>query len=178
LPGRNPHQAREAFLGPLRRALSCITADQLYIPDKNAGEVEALTLSRDPLPLHSPHIGIVQFVLGHQFRLVQDPDSWHVSTVAYRYHLLNEAGRELIAWHWHPGTGNGRPHIHMQADPIERRVHIPTGRVSIEAVLRMLLADLQVAARRDDFAQVLDETEEKFIQHRRWHSSHVHTDPG
>jgi hypothetical protein len=169
LPGRTPTEAREAFLDPLRRALSCVTADQLYIAGKNAGEVEALTLSRDPLPLRSPRIGTVQLVLGQQFRLAQGDDSWHVSTVAYRYHLLDESGCELIGWHWHPGVGSDRPHLHVPAGPIDRHVHVPTGRVSIEAVLRMLLTELQVPSRRDDHAQVLDEAEALFVRHRRWH---------
>ena len=169
MPGRTPGEAREAFLAPLRRALSCITADQLYVAGKSPGEVEALTLSRDPLPLHSPRIGAVQLELGHQFRLVPDEAGWHVSTTAYRYHLLDEAGGELIGWHWHPGSGSDRPHIHVRAGRVDRHVHVPTGRVSIESVLRLLLTDLQVAPRRGDFAAVLDEAEARFITHRRWH---------
>jgi hypothetical protein len=34
-----------------------------------------------------------------------------------------------------------------------------------------LLTDLQVAPRRDDFAQVLDDTETNFIKYRRWHAA-------
>lgn len=37
-----------------------------------------------------------------------------------------------------------------------RRAHLPTGRVSVESVLRLLLHDLDVTPRRDDWREVLD----------------------
>jgi hypothetical protein len=144
------------------------------VPDKKPGDVEALALSADPLPLYSARIGAIQLLLGHQFRVVRDGRmAWHVSTVAYRYHLLDATGQELIGWHWHPGIGTDRPHLHVPADPVGRRAHVPTGRVSIEAVLAFLLNELDVPPRRDhadDFADVLAAAERPFIRHRRWHA--------
>jgi len=40
--------------------------------------------------------------------------------------------------------------------------------VSIESVLRLLLDDLGVSAKRDDWAQILDAAEAPFIKYRRW----------
>ncbi len=164
----------------MQRVLSCVTDARLLVSrGKQPGDVEALALSEDPLRLTSARIGPVQFALGHQFRLVQDGrKSWHVSTTAYRYHLLDESGGELIGWHWHPDSlGDlrlrGHPHLHVPAGSIDRRVHVPTGRVSIESVLRLLLIDLGIPARPAhvaDFARVLEECEAPFIQHRRWHA--------
>jgi hypothetical protein len=37
-------------------------------------------------------------------------------------------------------------------------------------VLRLLIDDLGVPTRRDDYADVLDEAERKFIDYRRWHA--------
>jgi hypothetical protein len=159
---------------PLRRALSCITTAQLFVPrGKRPGEIEALALSEDPLPLRSARIGPLRFILGHQFKVVQDGrHSWHVSTTWYRYHLTDPLNRELLAWHWHPAT-SPYPHLHVPAGLIEPRVHIPTGRVSMESVIRLLLSDLQVPPAREhasDYGQVLDDCEGKFIEHRRWHA--------
>jgi len=158
---------------PLRRALSCITTAQLFVPGgKKPGETEALALSEDPLRLRSTRVGDIRFILGHQFKVVQDgARSWHVSTTWYRYHLTDGHGRELLAWHWHPAT-SPYPHLHAPAGLIEPRVHIPTGRVSVESVIRLLLSDLRVPPTRahaDDHEQVLDDCEGPFIQHRRWH---------
>jgi len=174
LPGRTPQQARDAFLVPLRRALSCVAAARLFAPrGKEPGDIEALSLSEDPLRLHSARIGPLQFFIGHQYKLVQDGrHAWHVSTVRYVYHLADEEGRELIGWHWHPAS-SAYPHLHVPAEPIGRRMHVPTGRVSLESVIRFLLDDLEVPATRDrinDYAQVLNECEAPFVQHRRWHA--------
>jgi hypothetical protein len=174
LPDRSPQAAREEFLAPLRRALSCLTDAQIFVPGgKHPGDVEAVALSEDPLQLRSARIGNVGFVLGHQFKVIQDGrKSWRVTTTAYRYHLLSESGQELIGWHWHPAT-SGHPHLHVPAAPIDRRIHVPTGRVSIESVLRLLLTDLEVPPARDhagDFEVVLAECEAPFVEHRRWHA--------
>lgn len=174
MPGRSPQAAREAFLEPLRRALSCVTTAQIYVSGgKSPGDLQALALSEDPLRLNSVRIGVIQFKLGHQFRVIQEGrKEWRVTTAGYAYHILDEVGKELIGWHWHPAT-SAHPHLHVPAGPIDRRVHVPTGRVSIESVLRLLLTDLEVppaAAHADDFAEVLDECEGPFILHRRWHA--------
>jgi hypothetical protein len=93
-----------------------------------------------------------------------------VSTVAYVYRLDDDAGRELIAWHWHAGSRVSYPHAHMTGLAVSSRAHLPTGRVSIESVLRLLLDDLGVPARRPDYAEVLAEAERLFIGRRRWHA--------
>lgn len=176
MPGRSSGAAREAFLEPLRRALSCVTTAQLFVPgSKSPGDVEALALSEEPLRLRSTRIdGGVQLKLVQQFRLVcETPTAWHVSTEAYFYRLNDGAGSELISWHWHPQTGVSYPHLHVAAGLLDRRAHLPSGRVSIESVLRLLLTDLGVPPTREhlhDYTRVLDETEATFITHRRWHS--------
>lgn len=133
-----------------------------------------LALSQDPLPLRSARHGTVQLLLGHQFRLVaQSRKDWHVSTVAYRYHLLDVDSHEIAAWHWHPGTGTDHPHLHVSSALIDRHAHLPTGGVSIESIIRLLLTDMEVQPARghaDDYLRILEETEQRFIQHRRWHA--------
>jgi hypothetical protein len=169
LPGRTPTQAREAFLAPLRRSISCITVAQLYVSAKQAGEKEALTLSEDPLQLQSASLGKIQLTLAHQYRVIEDDISgYRVSTAAYNYGLSDDSGRELIAWHWHPESKVVRPHLHVAADPLTHKAHVPTGRVTFESVLRLLLTDLQVSARRDDFHDVLDASEGPHIEYRSW----------
>ena len=112
--------------------------------------------------------------LRHQFRSVKDPEArpgerWHVSTVAYDYRISRaEDSSELMSWHWHPTTGVSFPHVHIAADDLSRHVHVPTGRVSIEAVLRMLLGELGVSSKRAKWEQVLAASEAPFLKYRRW----------
>jgi hypothetical protein len=179
LPGRTPAAADEAFLAPLRRALNCLTDVQLYAsrPAK-PGDVRVLALSENPLRLRSSIVaGGLLLRLLQQFRSVEEPKAprsqrWHVSTVQYDYRLSRvEDGKELLAWHWHPDLGVPHPHLHAGvSDEISRRLHLPCGRVSIESVLRLLLGELGVRAKREDWPRVLDEAEAPFIQYRRWSS--------
>ncbi len=160
-------------MAPLRRSLSCVTDAQLIVSSSGKpGDLEALTLSAEPLALRSWVPGGLHLRLRQQFRLVQEgQSSWHVSTAAYSYRLDDGAGGELAAWHWHPTSRVDYPHVHVAAGPIGGRVHLPTGRVSIESVLRLLLTDLGVPERRADFLDVLAEAEGPFIKHRRWHAA-------
>lgn len=137
------------------------------------GELETLTLSEDPLRLActgNPELSHVSLVIGHQFRVVQDDDGpgWHVSTAGYEYYLQDDDGHELIGWHWHPESRITYPHLHVPAGHVHRKMHVPTGRVSIEAVIRLLINDLGVPTLRADHEKILDEAEASFIRYRRW----------
>ncbi len=142
-------------------------------------ESGALTLSEDPLKLRSARLGGgIQLQLRHQFRLIKDDEEpsasrWHVSTGAYFYQLDDGSGHELTAWHWHPATRVRSPHVHVAGGILGKLIHLPTGRVSIESVLWLLLTDLEVKPARghaDDFAEILAAAERSFIGHRRWHA--------
>lgn len=172
MPGRSAAQARNHFLAPLKRALSCVTDAQLATTSGlSPDEIQALTLPQGPVRLKSKQYGHLWLQIAQQFRLVQDgPRSWHTSTVAYDYRLDDSDG-ELISWHWHPATGVEFPHLHVSRWLIDRKAHTPTGRVSIEAVLRMLLDEYGVPARKDhadDYLDVLKASEKDFITYRRW----------
>ena len=174
MPGRSRAQARDSFLAPLKRSLSCVTNSQLYVPETTSASGDvlgALTLSEEPLVLRSDRLGgNILLELRHQFRYVKEREHrWHVSTVGYLYQLYDEAGQELVSWHWHPES-NAYPHLHAASGVLDKRIHLPTGRMSIESLLRMLLTDFAVHPRRDDFMEVLAKAEEPFIEHRRWHA--------
>jgi hypothetical protein len=169
LPGRNPTAAREAFIAPLRRSLSCFTDVQMFVTGARTGEIEALTLSEDTVKLSSG-LGRIQLSIGHNFRVIEDSEAgYRVTTAGYIYSLLGDDDRELLGWHWHPTERTPRPHLHMQgAEPVTHKVHIPTGRVTIESVLRMLAEDLSVTPKRDDWADVLHASERPHLDHRTW----------
>jgi hypothetical protein len=180
LPGRTQREADEAFLAPLRRALSCLTPAQLFVSPPAAVRALLLSggdLSGTDLRLRSSVIdGGLLLRLRQQFHSVEDPDAaaaqrWHISTLAYDYRLSRATdSAELLSWHWHPRTGVPFPHLHVTATGWNRRSHVPSGRVSVEAVLRLLLSELGVPPKREDWANVLDDSEALFIKHRRWHT--------
>ncbi len=77
------------------------------------------------------------------------------------YKLDHSDGREIIAYHWHPEglSHERRPHLHVGAGfgslrPEWHKAHLPTGHVSPTAILLLLIDQLGVAPRRDDWPDV------------------------
>ena len=70
--------------------------------------------------------------------------------------------REVLLYHWHP-RGNSpvaTPHLHLeqgaQVGRTEiRDAHLPTGDVSMEAILRVLIEEMGVRPLRPDWDAVL-----------------------
>jgi len=132
-------------------------------------------VSEDPILLGSTagSDARLQLSVQQQYELVEveDPDRgpWKVATRAYRYELSDSQGRELAGWHWHPSGSSPwrQPHLHLRGGRFGE-CHLPTGRVSLEAVLRLLLAELDVRPLRDDWLAVLDEAEAVFREWRTW----------
>jgi hypothetical protein len=86
---------------------------------------------------------------------------YDVVTTRYSYNLLDQAHRELFAYHYHP-AGEGwctYPHLHVGTARgiIDNKAHLATGWVPLPAVIRMLIEDpsIPVAALRPDWARVL-----------------------
>jgi hypothetical protein len=94
----------------------------------------------------------------------------------YIYELTSGEGRSLIRWDWHPDGQAGEqpvswPHVHLRGytQPVNvSRGHVPTGRVSLEAVIRYVIRDLGVEPRRADWAAILDRHEQAFVAARSW----------
>ena len=89
---------------------------------------------------------------------------WSVAIVGYDYSLRERDGVEVLAYHWHP-TGPSpvtAPHLHVggRTAPVDlSKVRLPTGPVSLAAVVRMTIADLGVEPLRPDWHAVLDRAE-------------------
>jgi hypothetical protein len=175
LAGRNPHEALDAFIGPLQRAVSCVTRAQVYVRPPRPDEVQALTISEDPVTLGTTGDpgARLRLSIQQQYQLVEvdDPERgpWKVSTRAYRYEVAEAQGLELLACHWHP-AGKSRwklPHPHVSGGRLHG-MHLPSSRVSLEALLRVLLAELEVRPLRADWVAVLDAAEQAFADYRTW----------
>ena len=116
------------------------------------------------------------------FKIVPDEryqGEYKAQTLAYIYAVYVEAesleDAEVVAWHWHPLTTPARiqPHLHVHADHrlsglSLSKLHIPTGRVSFEQVVRFLVDDFQVVPQRHDWRDVIAESEERFRAFRTW----------
>jgi hypothetical protein len=99
---------------------------------------------------------------------------WKVSTLAYYHSLEDEAGREFVAYQWHPEQGSiDLPHLHIGTGVgaslgSVHKYHFPTGRVSLEDVLRLAIRGFQVEPVRADWEEVLGETQAAYEAWRTW----------
>ena len=155
--GANPGEARTAFLTPLRRAVSCVSPTVLIAARTGPAGAESWSTADDVVRVKSA-VGDLQLRLQQAFCVAEDPAApsralrWEVALTGYEYQVL--AGDGEVAWHWHPWSTNREPHLHVSAGPLAG-VHLPSGPVGLEAVLRVLIGELGVSALREDWEQVL-----------------------
>lgn len=183
--GRTPEIAVRRFLETLGSAVSCVTAQRLAVSTDAFAVGAAHTIAFPaPVSLRSPAGGPsgLLFDVAHVFtnleaERVRLRRNWRVTTQMYEYRLLDHELRELLVYHWQPGSefaGPDHPHLHVSAaleaqiDAFSRRtidldrLHIATGRMSIEAVVRTLITEFRVAPMRHDWRNTLDRTEAVF----------------
>lgn len=116
------------------------------------------------------------FTMYHRYVVSQQPgtNTWNVSSRGYIYQLHEADGREIIAFHWHPGQlrqpdfAHLHVETHRRAPQVQRKHHIPTGQVSLEAVVRFAIQELGVQPLRPDWEQVLDAGQREFEARRSW----------
>jgi hypothetical protein len=182
LAGATPYEAFDNFRRLLQRAFRCVSRE---------AHVWCLlgTNGYDPGQRHAlaPHRGQPVKVLAGEQRLalaslfvyrVEEAEGergpWKVGTAAYYHSLEDEDGREIVAYQWHPGQGSiDFPHLHIgtRIPAILGAAHkhpFPTGRVSLEDVLRLAIREFGVEPARDDWEEVLDETQATYEEWRTW----------
>lgn len=99
---------------------------------------------------------------------------WKVSTAAYYYALHDAKKREVLAFHWHPEAEGEQkyPHLHLydasNIMPSLVKVHLPTGRISLEQFLVFLIDELKIKPLKPDWENKLKSTQARFEQFRTW----------
>ncbi len=115
-----------------------------------------------------------------QYRIVEDPGPrgpWKVRTAAYQYAVETDDGREVLVYHWHPDAHSPVtfPHVHVGSTVLraggvlDNKDHLPTGRVALQQVIRLAIADFGAKPIRADWRETLDQTEAVFRQERSWY---------
>lgn len=116
--------------------------------------------------------------VSQQYRLIEVPRAtkpWQVTTVAYHYTLHESDGAEILSYQWHPGVPNSVsfPHLHIRHGArIGReefqRAHLPTGRVSLEDFVRLLIVDFAVPPEKENWEDELARSLAEFEEDRTW----------
>lgn len=112
--------------------------------------------------------------VAHYFRVVEaagDIGPYRCRTIGYSYDFRHSEGPSVLSFHWHPNSAYQSPHAHMHqyVAPVDlSKVHAPTGRTSLEQVVRLAIDDFGATPLRDDWEAVLAETEDAFNRYREW----------
>jgi hypothetical protein len=173
LSARSAHEAIKRFLDPLNLAVSCVSRTPIQQTFEAKPQVGRMSFQgNEAVRLNSRHNLSLQVF--HAFEVSADHIGWRVRSRAYMYHVYAGEEREIIAFHWHPDRGPvALPHAHFKTlnDPFPMgKAHMPTGRVSLESVIRLLIDELAVEPMRRDWRGVLAKTERAFIEQRSWHN--------
>lgn len=105
---------------------------------------------------------------------MEDDGRHRLRTVSYRYTLTPEGAREpLLRWEYEkvPGGGGRYCRHHRQGGvPLQfgraevplNELHLPTGFVTIEEILRFCIVDLGVRYLSEDWHEILTNSYERF----------------
>ncbi len=185
MAGRTPAVAVNNFLEPLQQTLDCVTngvidvsggyyvRDEPHLATLNGGLPARLFTRYDP-PL--------ALTVKMHCRVVEATGArgpWKVQTAGWSYAIRSiedDHGRELVSVHWHPSGASAVtwPHMHVRDELLSDTAevfagaHFPSGRVALEEVIRLLIEDLGVEPRRDDWEEVLGSNLERFENWRTW----------
>jgi hypothetical protein len=176
VPGRTTGEAVEAYTDPIRQTLRCITngiiayGGGIYL----SGKVNTLTFVNEPVAaLNGTDLGLF---FSQRYNFYQEPGGdqlWRVRTRGYFYTVSDcrtEHPSEIFSYQWHPHSEVTIPHVHFKkGEERIRRVHLPTGRVSIESVAEFLIRDMGVRPGRPDWEKVINRNRELFEKNRSWH---------
>jgi hypothetical protein len=124
------------------------------------------------------------FEMTQGYLVVQEPEArdvlrFRLSVTYYQYRIMANDGREIVAFHWHPGRGGvNSPHLHVGSLLIDsirhdlgRRfsaLHLPTSRISIEQVIEALITQFDVTPLRADWQSILNAGKATFERSRTW----------
>lgn len=154
---RSPAEAIIAFYDLYQRAVSCVTSAVL-VGQAYRDASEPFTMSFGGGDARLGRAGAFLLLVRHGYRFLPPNgahDSWRVLTTNYWYHVADRDERVILAYHWHPvGRSTATsPHLHIggRTTPVDlSKAHLPTGFVTLPAVIRMTITELGVEPLRTD----------------------------
>ena len=183
LTGRNPNEVFEKFTTHLGRLLNRTVTDAplsyLVVNEKDNRAYVSFRHydAQVAAPLFSHDLFLF---LGQVLTVIPEGGEWRLKTLSYRYWIQGDDDANTDSWFFRfeytsPTMKlimNPRHHMHVPctlrcgARDIElKQIHIPTGWVTVEEIIRFLVNELGVRCKARKWDKLLLESEELF---RRW----------
>ena len=119
------------------------------------------------------------FTVAQWFYIIEDSTNgpWRVTTAGYKYTIEAEDGDEILGYHWHPRSlsPNKEPHLHLgtgarigRSELETTKAHLPTGRVSMEDFLQLLIEVFKAHPHKTGWKSVLQKTGGAFWKYASW----------
>lgn len=162
----------------MQQSVSCVTKGVLSQQEEGTAPLRAVTFRERYLPIRGRQR--LELSILHESEIASGttrPISSVARSAGYRYQVRQTAGAEVIAFHRHPtgrGVGIPFPHLHLHlgralgAIDLGAKAHVPTGRVSLEAVVAFPIRELGVRPLRPDWATILAANQAAFDAKRTW----------
>ncbi|HEY5244422.1 MAG TPA: hypothetical protein VIJ60_02055 [Acidimicrobiales bacterium] len=176
VPTRTDADAKRRFFNFLGRSLSAVCKNAVWIASpRTDGTFAAITnppiirLRRDEGNLYLRSTLEFTYADDDRFGALERK----VVTLGYA-HTVGESDSlkpQLYSWEWAAAEPT-YPHVHLRrSDPAFEglgKLHIPTGRVFYEDVLRFLVDEHRVQPARDDWRDVLDDSHRRVAMFASW----------
>jgi len=179
---RTPKLAIDDFRDRMAEVLACISTMPLIAHPDGQDQSSLYFPGRDRfVPLYGGVEPLKLSVLHNVRHIQDDDDQWRVSTIHYAYDIQRErvdvsVPKVVAEFHFHPEppptatdeeianwVRYSHLHVETKLDVVARKHHIPSGRVSLESVIRFLITQFEVTALRDDWEPTLVSMEESFV---------------
>lgn len=179
----DPNEAIIRFAETLRRTSGCVTETPLTVL-RSSTDVHHIVFQHGRPALLRTDRGAPNLKLSivHHCRPTPHPHvagAFIVRSTYYAYEILDLEEREILTYHWHPaGKSQVRmPHLHLtsRVGPISvasagrspgalrlADMHIATGHVLLEDVVRLLITEFNVVALTDVWEDILIANMENF----------------
>ncbi len=176
MAARTPTEAIIAFVEPIQKALNYIAVGRLTFGRTGTGHrrslIQVISLNEGAaVPLSAPFHPSISLSTSLWVRVREysgNAEPYSCEVVTYWHTFGSVGNNEILAFHWAPdAAGNARtfPHVHIGhmisgrgafASDRFHKLHIPTGFVPVEAIVRFAIEELGVEVRRGfDRAAVL-----------------------
>ena len=159
MPRDSEDDVIEKYVRPIQRTVSCITLTPLVYTPQTGSSFQYLVEFGPDSSVASLKDQTLLFSIQQGVSVVQaQSGDWIAQLGAYLYTVMDDRFRPLFSYEWHPHRHRSDPHFQIKQGASHHglnKCHFPTGLIPLEAVIRLLIEEMDVRPIRNDWDDVL-----------------------